>query len=56
MWAYTNNENTQPLPLKARFVPRTEKIRTLIEGEAINARERLKAWDGKSAVRVEQFM
>jgi hypothetical protein len=21
MWAYTNAENTQPLPLKARFIP-----------------------------------
>lgn len=56
MRAYTDNENTQPLPFKARFIPRTEKIRNLIEEEAVTARERLSEWDGKSAVTVEQFM
>ena len=29
-WAYTDNENTQPLPFKARFIPRTKKIEELI--------------------------
>ncbi|PVH70571.1 cytochrome P450 [Cadophora sp. DSE1049] len=56
MWAYTDNENTQPLPFKARFIPRSEKIRNLIEEEAVMARERLTAWDGKSNVTVEQFI
>jgi hypothetical protein len=55
MWAYTDNENTQPLPFAARFIPRSEKIRSLIEDEASLARERLRAWDGKSSVSLEQF-
>lgn len=56
MWAYTDNENTQPLPFKARFLPRSEKIKGLINEEAVLARDRLKAWDGVSNVTVEQFI
>jgi hypothetical protein len=55
-WAYTDNENTQPLPFKARFIPRTEKIEGFIYQEAKEGRGRLKEWDGQSEITVEQFM
>ena len=56
MWAYTDAENTQPLPFKARFIARTPEIRDLVDREASEARERLRKWDGVSNVAVEQFM
>lgn len=56
IWAYTDNENTQPLPFKARFVPRSEKIERIIMSEAEAARERLRHWDGVSNVTLEQFL
>ena len=56
IWAYTDNENTQPLPFKARFVPRSGKIERIIMSEAEAARDRLRDWDGVSNVTLEQFM
>ena len=56
MWVYTDNENTQPLPFKARFLPRTESIRRILNEEATSARDRLRIWDGKSDVTMEQLM
>lgn len=56
MWAYTDNENTQPLPFRARFVPRDENIRGLVNEEADLARGRLKDWDNDSKVTLEQLM
>ena len=54
--AYTDNENTQPLPFKARFIPRSEKVEASIYQEANEGRERLKKWDSQSEIAVEQFM
>ena len=49
---YTKNENMRPEPFKARFVPRSEKIRDLILSEAGAARERLRIYDGESKLRM----
>ena len=54
-WAYTDNENTQPLPFKARFTPRDKLIEELVLSEATSARERLRRWDVESVVRAEDF-
>ncbi|KAI1502340.1 cytochrome P450 [Biscogniauxia marginata] len=56
MWAYTDNENTQPLPFKARFTPRSEKIKEILLEEASSARERLRSFDRESDISIEQFM
>jgi hypothetical protein len=56
VWAYTDNENTQPLPFRARFVPRSEKIERIIKDEAESARDGLRARDGMSNVSLDQFM
>ena len=55
-WAYTDNENTQPHPFKARFIPRTKKVEELIHQEAVEGREKLREWDSQSKVTIEQFM
>lgn len=54
-WAYTDNENTQPLPFKAQFIARSEKIKSLVYREAEEGRERLRAYDGETKITLDQF-
>lgn len=46
----------RPLPFKARFTPRSEGIRELLEREAAEARERLKVYDGETKLTVESVL
>ncbi|KAJ9636453.1 hypothetical protein H2204_005286 [Knufia peltigerae] len=55
-WAYTDNENTQPLPFKAQFIARNEEIKAHICREAEEGRERLRIYDGETKVTLDQFM
>jgi hypothetical protein len=56
IFAYTDGENTRPQPFRARFTPRSDKIRDIIVEEAKAAREDLKIYDGETFLRVEDFM
>ncbi|KXJ87804.1 cytochrome P450 [Microdochium bolleyi] len=53
IFAYTESENTRPEKFRARFLPRTEKIRDLILEEATAARENLRVYDGETKLRME---
>ncbi|PVH77057.1 cytochrome P450 [Cadophora sp. DSE1049] len=48
IFAYTESENTRPMPFKARFIPRSESIRKIILEEADVAREELRVYDGET--------
>lgn len=50
IFAYNDSENMRPLPFKARFVPRSEKIKQIIQMDARMAREDLRRYDGHTAV------
>ncbi|RLM00496.1 hypothetical protein CFD26_108477 [Aspergillus turcosus] len=54
-WAYTDYENTQPLPFKARFTPRTEGIEKRLRDDARAAMERLEAYNYTSQVTLESL-
>ncbi|KAH7057425.1 cytochrome P450 [Macrophomina phaseolina] len=56
VFAYSDSENMRPLPFKARFTPRSEKIRELLEKEAAEAKERLSVYDGETKLTVESVM
>ena len=56
IFAYTDGENTRPEPFRARFTPRSDKIRDVIMEEAKIAREDLKIYDGETYLRVEDFV
>ena len=56
IWAYTDNENTQPLPFEARFIPRSESIRRLIVEEAEAARASLQKFESEREKKVEAFL
>lgn len=53
IFAYTESENMRPEPFKARFIPRTEKIRKLVMEEAAVAREALRKYDGEMRLTME---
>ncbi|KAM5349584.1 hypothetical protein ACJ41O_006089 [Fusarium nematophilum] len=53
IFAYTESENTRPEAFKVRFMPRTKKIRELIESEAAEARENLRVYDGETHLTME---
>ena len=55
IFAYTDSENTRPKPFKARFIPRGEKTRFILEEEALAARGNLRKFDGETKLRLEQF-
>lgn len=48
IFAYSESENTRPLPFKARFIPRTAAIEEMIMKEAEVAREALRRYDGET--------
>ncbi|KAH7074368.1 cytochrome P450 [Paraphoma chrysanthemicola] len=56
IFAYTDSENTQPLPFKALFIPRTEKIKQIIIQEAEESRENLKGYEFEQKTMIEQFL
>lgn len=52
IFAYSNSENMRPEPFKARFTPRTPKIRQILLDEAEAAREELRVYDGETKVTI----
>ncbi|KAF4549104.1 Cytochrome P450-like protein 1 [Elsinoe fawcettii] len=54
IFGYNDSENMRPLPFKVRFVPRSEEIKSVIEAEAEEARERLRVYDGETTLTVEK--
>jgi hypothetical protein len=48
IFAYTDGENTRPLPFRARFIPRSEKIVELLERERDDAEQFLAAYNGET--------
>lgn len=55
IFAYTSAENTRPRPFRARFIPRSEKIKQVLMAEVGVARNNLRKWDGETKYTVEQF-
>lgn len=55
IFAYSDSENMRPLPFKARFLPRSDKITQIIEADAKTAREDLRRYDGETAVNPTQL-
>lgn len=53
IFAYTSGENTRPEPFRARFIPRSESIKALVEEDARTAREYLRAYYGQTGVRMD---
>lgn len=53
IFAYTESENTRPKSFKAQFVPRSQKIRELIDTEAEAARDALRIYDGETKLSME---
>ncbi|KAH7092442.1 cytochrome P450 [Paraphoma chrysanthemicola] len=53
IFAYTESENMRPEPFRARFIPRSDKIRKLLLDEAAEAREALRVYDGETRVSME---
>jgi hypothetical protein len=53
IFAYTVSENTRPEPFKARFIPRSDRIREILLNEAAEAREALRIYDGETRVTME---
>ncbi|KAH0832539.1 cytochrome P450 monooxygenase [Fonsecaea pedrosoi] len=51
--AYNNMQVNRPLPFKARFIPRSEKIAKIIKDDAAAATEFLKKYDGETKVTKE---
>lgn len=48
IFAYTDGENTRPLPFRARFNPRSEKIAEILEKERDNAEQFLARYNGET--------
>ena len=48
IFAYTDGENTRPLPFRARFTPRSEKIAEILEEERGNAEHFLARYKGET--------
>ncbi|KIW79288.1 hypothetical protein Z517_05900 [Fonsecaea pedrosoi CBS 271.37] len=48
IWNFTDNENTQPRPFPARFLPRSETIRDIIVQQAQEARVRLQVYESEA--------
>jgi hypothetical protein len=55
IFAYTESENMRPLPFKARFVPRSDKIAEMVRAEAKTARVELEKYDGETAVDITKL-
>ncbi len=55
-FGYNDSENIRPLPFKARFTPRSERIRKILIEEAEEAREALRIYDGQSKLTVESVL
>ncbi|KAL2825820.1 cytochrome P450 [Aspergillus cavernicola] len=51
--AYTESENQRPEPFRARFTPRSDKIRQLLLDEAAEARESLRIYDGETKITMD---
>jgi len=45
----------RPQPFRARFIPRSQKIKEVFEKEAMEAEARLSRWDGETKIKVEDF-
>jgi hypothetical protein len=55
-FAYNDSENIRPLPFRARFTPRSDKIEELIRSEASEAAQRLSKYDGGTKLTVESVL
>ncbi|OQU96502.1 hypothetical protein CLAIMM_02577 [Cladophialophora immunda] len=53
IFAYTKSENMRPEPFKARFIPRSKGIESIIRSEATRARKELCAYDGETRLTME---
>ncbi|KUJ23936.1 cytochrome P450 [Mollisia scopiformis] len=53
IFAYTDCENMRPEPFRARFTPRSDKIKHAIMEEAKIAREELRVYDGETKLTLE---
>ncbi|KAE8449351.1 hypothetical protein EG329_008252 [Mollisiaceae sp. DMI_Dod_QoI] len=56
IFAYTDSENMRPEPFKARFTPRTARIRQSIVDEAAIARDELRVYDGETKLTLQDAL
>jgi len=45
----------RPQPFQARFIPRNERVLKALEREAMEAKDRLRRWDGETKVNIKDF-
>jgi hypothetical protein len=55
IFAYTDGENMRPQPFQARFIPRNERVLKALERESLEAKDRLRRWDGETKVNIKDF-
>jgi hypothetical protein len=55
IFAYTDGENMRPQPFRARFIPRNETIKKVLETEAMEAEARLSHWQGETKIKVDDY-